>query len=114
MPISKNSEKKSIISFSVLIEGGDFKITNCSNEKIQKIIEKTIRDCLGYNTFKPLSKVEISKKYKHYKGGEYEVLNISRHTEQDEELVNYRKIGESEIWSRPKGMFMDSRFQPIN
>lgn len=114
MPISKNSEKKSIISFSVLIEGGDFKITNCSNEKIQKIIEKTIRDCLGYNTFKPLSKVEIGKKYKHYKGGEYVVLNISRHTEQDEELVNYHKIGESEIWSRPKAMFMDGRFQPIN
>ena len=58
--------------------------------------------------------IEIGKKYKHYKGGEYKVLNISRHTEQDEELVNYHKIGESEIWSRPKGMFMDGRFQPIN
>lgn len=114
MPISNSSEKKSIISFSVLIEGGDFKITNCSDEKVQEIIEKTIRDCLGYNTFKPLSKVEIGKKYKHYKGGEYEVLNISHHTEQDEELVNYHEIGESEIWSRPKRMFMDGRFQPIN
>ena len=102
------------VSFSFLINDNDLKITECSKLEIYKIIEKIIHDSLGYNPFKPISKVEIGKKYEHYKGGEYEVLNISRHTEQNEELVNYRKIGENEIWSRPKDMFMDGRFQPID
>ena len=102
------------VSFSFLINDNNFEITECSKLEIRKIIEKILHDCLGHNTFKPISKVEIGKRYKHYKGGEYEVLYISRHTEQNEELVNYRKIGENEIWSRPKDMFMDGRFQPID
>lgn len=102
------------VSFSFLINDNNFEITECSKLEIRKIIEKILHDCLGYNPFKPISKVEIGKKYKHYKGEEYEVLYFSRHTEQNEELVNYRKIGENEIWSRPKDMFMDGRFQPID
>ena len=102
------------VSFSFLINDNNFEITECLKLEIRKIIEKILHDCLGYNPFKPISKVEIGKKYKHYTGGEYEVLYFSRHTEQNEELVNYRKIGENEIWSRPKVMFMDGRFQPID
>ncbi len=108
------SPDKPSVSFSFLINDNNPEITECSKLEIRKIIEKTISDCLGCNAFKPISKVKIGKKYKHYKGGEYEVLYISRHTEQNEELVNYRKIGENEIWSRPKEMFMDGRFQPID
>ena len=108
------SPDKPSVSFSFLINDNNFEITECSKLEIRKIIEKILHDCLGHNTFKPISKVEIGKRYKHYKGGEYEVLYISRHTEQNEELVNYRKIGENEIWSRPKDMFMDGRFQPID
>lgn len=102
------------VSFSFLINDNNPEITECSKLEISKIIEKILHDCLGYNPFKPISKVEIGKRYKHYKGGEYEVLYFSRHTEQNEELVNYHKIGENEIWSRPKVMFMDGRFQPID
>ncbi len=101
------------VSFSFLINDNNFKITECSKLEIYKIIEKILHNCLGYNPFKPLKEIKVGGKYKHYKGGEYEVLYISRHTEQNEELVNYRKIGENEIWSRPKEMFMDGRFQPI-
>ena len=108
------SPDKPSVSFSFLINDNNFEITECSKLEIRKIIEKIIHDCLGHNAFKPISKVEIGKRYKHYKGREYEVLYISRHTEQNEELVNYRKIGENEIWSRPKDMFMDGRFQPID
>lgn len=102
------------VSFSFLINDNDFEITECSKSEIRKIIEKILHDCLGYRPFKPLKEIKVGGKYKHYKGGEYEVLYFSHHTEQDEELVNYRQIGNNEIWSRPKEMFMDGRFQPIN
>lgn len=108
------SPDEPLVSFSFLVNGNNFEITECSKLEICKIIENILHDCLGCNPFKPISKVEIGKKYKHYKGEEYEVLYFSRHTEQNEELVNYRKIGENEIWSRPKVMFMDGRFQPID
>ena len=29
-------------------------------------------------------------RYRHYKGGEYEVIGIARHSESDEQLVVYR------------------------
>lgn len=108
------SPDKPLISFSFLVNGNNFKITECSKLEISKIIEKILHDCLGYNPFKPIKEIKIGGKYRHYKGGEYEILSISHHTEQDEELVNYCEIGNSEIWSRPKEMFMDGRFQPID
>ena len=108
------SPEKPSVSFSFLVNGNNFEITECLKLEIRKIIEKTIRDCLGCNAFKPISKVEIGKKYRHYKGRKYEVLSFSHHTERDEVLVNYCEIGNSEIWSRPKEMFMDGRFQPID
>jgi len=46
--------------------------------------------------------------YKHYKGGEYEVLGVSRNSETNEELVVYRATkGEREFWVRPKDMFLE-------
>lgn len=53
-------------------------------------------------------------KYKHYKGGMYEVLGVARHSETLEELVAYRALYDSEefgknsLWVRPKGMFRES------
>ena len=102
------------VSFSFLINDNNPEITECSKLEISKIIEKILHDCLGHNPFKPLKEIEIGGRYRHYKGGEYEILNISHHTEQDEELVNYCEVGNSKIWSRPKEMFMDGRFQPID
>ena len=102
------------VSFSFLINDNNPKITECSKLEIRKIIEKILHDCLGHNPFKPLKEIEIGERYKHYKGGEYEILSISHHTEQDEELVNYCEVGNSKIWSRPKEIFMDGRFQPID
>lgn len=52
-------------------------------------------------------------KYKHYKGGMYEVLGVARHSETLEELVVYRALyvskefGENSLWVRPKGMFCE-------
>jgi hypothetical protein len=51
-------------------------------------------------------KAEIGKKYRHYKGNEYEVIYIAKHTETEEELVIYRALQDPEkVWARPRAMF---------
>ena len=48
-------------------------------------------------------------KYRHYKGNEYEVLGVARHSETMEELVVYRALyGERGLWVRPRTMFTES------
>jgi len=45
-------------------------------------------------------------RYLHYKGGEYEVIGVARHSETLEPLVVYRPLyGARELWVRPHAMF---------
>ena len=45
-------------------------------------------------------------RYRHYKGNEYTVLGVARHSETLEELVVYRQeYGEHGLWVRPAAMF---------
>lgn len=47
-------------------------------------------------------------KYRHFKGGEYEVIGIARHSETDEYLVVYRPLyGDEGLWVRPLTMFQE-------
>lgn len=47
-------------------------------------------------------------RYRHFKGAEYEVLGIARHSETLEELVVYRALyGEQGLWVRPRAMFLE-------
>ncbi len=44
--------------------------------------------------------------YRHYKGGEYEVIGAARHSETLEPLVVYRPLyNASGLWVRPHAMF---------
>lgn len=48
-------------------------------------------------------------KYRHYKGGEYQVIGTARHSETEELLVLYRPLyGEKELWVRPIDMFCET------
>lgn len=48
-------------------------------------------------------------KYKHFKGGEYEVIGIAKHSETEEEMVVYRpQYGERGLWVRPLAMFAET------
>ena len=47
-------------------------------------------------------------RYRHYKGGEYEVVAVARHSETHEPLVVYRPLyGDSGWWVRPHAMFFE-------
>jgi hypothetical protein len=51
---------------------------------------------------------ELHGRYRHYKGKEYEVIGIARHSETEEELVVYRTLyGNFDLWVRPLAMFTE-------
>ena len=54
--------------------------------------------------------IEISLgRYRHFKGGEYEVLHIARHSETEELLVVYRALyGDGDVWVRPLSIWNES------
>ena len=48
-------------------------------------------------------------KYRHYKGNEYEVICIARHSETLEPMVVYRALyGDNEVWVRPAVMWNET------
>ncbi len=48
-------------------------------------------------------------KYRHFKGMEYEVIGLARHSESDEKMVVYRALyGEGELWVRPASMWNET------
>ena len=48
-------------------------------------------------------------RYRHYKGNDYEVLGVARHSETEEEFVVYRALyGERGLWVRPAAMFLQT------
>lgn len=61
--------------------------------------------------------------YRHYKGGEYEVIGVARHSETHAPMVVYRPLyNDTGWWVRPHAMFFESgvfegqfqrRFTPI-
>lgn len=62
-------------------------------------------------------------RYRHYKGNEYEVLDIVKHSETEEDMVLYKTLyGDFSLWVRPLNMFIEkitidgnkvNRFQKI-
>ena len=48
-------------------------------------------------------------KYRHFKGNEYEVLYLAKHSETQEDLVVYKALyGDGEVWVRPAKMWNET------
>lgn len=48
-------------------------------------------------------------RYRHYKGNDYEVLGLAKHSETEEDVVVYRALyGEGGLWVRPLTMFLET------
>ncbi len=48
-------------------------------------------------------------RYRHFKGGEYEVIGVGKHSETLEEYVLYRALyGEGGYWVRPASMWNET------
>ena len=48
-------------------------------------------------------------KYRHFKGMEYEVIGVAKHSETLEEMVVYRALyGEGGLWIRPVSMWNET------
>lgn len=62
-------------------------------------------------------------RYRHFKGSEYEVLGVARHSETLEDMVVYRALyGDGGLWVRPAAMWSETvekdgyrgpRFAPV-
>ncbi len=48
-------------------------------------------------------------RYRHFKGNEYEVLGVARHSEDETPMVVYRALyGEGGLWVRPADMWLET------
>lgn len=64
-------------------------------------------------TLKPFSEESKSfakgSVFEHYKGKQYRVLSVARHSETLEEMVVYQATyGEQDVWVRPLPMFLET------
>ena len=47
-------------------------------------------------------------RYRHYKGRDYQVIDVARHSETEELMVVYRTLyGDHDLWVRPLDMFTE-------
>lgn len=46
--------------------------------------------------------------YRHFKGGEYEVVSVAKHSETLEEFVVYKHLDNGSLWIRPAKMFAET------
>ena len=55
-----------------------------------------------------MEEIKIGR-YRHFKGGEYEVLYVAKHSETMEETVVYKALyGDGEVWVRPASMWNET------
>ena len=55
-----------------------------------------------------MEEIKIGR-YRHFKGNEYEVLHLARHSETEEHMVVYRALyGDFSVWVRPASMWNET------
>jgi len=64
---------------------------------------------VGMDDLRPPPDAPTPGRYRHYKGGEYEVVGLARHSETLEPMVVYRALyGAAGLWVRPAGMWSET------
>jgi hypothetical protein len=62
---------------------------------------------MSHDDLPPLPDTPLGR-YRHYKGPEYEVIGVARHSETLEALVVYRTLyDDSGLWVRPHALFFE-------
>lgn len=60
-------------------------------------------------TYEEAIQMILPGRYRHFKGNEYEVIGIARHSETMEPMVVYRALyGECGLWTRPAAMWYET------
>ncbi len=55
-----------------------------------------------------MEKIRLGK-YRHFKGNEYEVIAVAKHSETTEDMVVYKALyGEGGLWVRPASMWNET------
>lgn len=84
----------------LVVNDGSFKLDFNSAKNLQKTMNQE-------TTVEKLAEVKPGR-YRHFKGNEYEVLSVAKHTETGELLVIYKSVdGKDTFWARPYDMFTD-------
>lgn len=50
---------------------------------------------------------EVGKKYRHYKGGLYEIISLAKHSETNEDMVVYKSLLFGSVYVRPLSMWFE-------
>ena len=74
-----------------------------------QIFESDIAAIEYLPTYKEAVDTIIPGRYRHFKGNEYEVLYIAKHSETEEVMVVYKALyGDLEVWVRPASMWNET------
>ncbi len=52
-----------------------------------------------------MQEITIGKVYRHYKGNEYKIIALAKHSETCEDMIVYQSITTGCTWVRPKNMW---------
>ncbi|MDP4120694.1 MAG: DUF1653 domain-containing protein [Bacillota bacterium] len=101
-------------------------IAPCSARILTQLVQNNLDDTQQQNepeTEIPTEPQELHLgRYRHFKGGEYEIIGFAMHSETGENMVIYRDVNSGALWVRPYFMFAGTvtrdgktfyRFEPI-
>ena len=77
-------------------------------KSVVKVRERGIFTSMKNDPLPPLPGEPRPGRYRHYKGNEYRVVGLARHSETLEPLVVYEALyGAGGLWARPAAMFVE-------
>ncbi len=98
IPVENGNVHLNMKPFSSMIIVADDIVNNNEEEEVKpEVIKEEDKE----------TEIIPGAKYRHFKGTVYEVIDIARHSETNEELVIYRSTIDGQLWARPKTMFVD-------